>query len=179
MGKLWERDEGEALPRRLVMAGIGAGVGVAAYSLAEFLILPINVGMDRDVNVMTLPQALYLDDHTPRASALMAHFALLFIAVRWWKPVDPLRRTRLSLWSVAVTVVTAWAVHQVLPIPQPYGMLMAGGIAIAVQMSAPWVDPKAARRNKSQRVNQSPGLTPPTQPPTSDPSHQTTGEFIT
>jgi serine/threonine protein kinase len=174
MGKLWERDEGEALPRRLVMAGIGAGVGVAAYSVAEFLILPIDVGMDRDVKVMTLPQALYVDDHTPRASALMAHFALLFIAVRWWKPVDPLRRTRLSLWSVSVTVVTAWAVHQVLPIPQPYGMLIAGGIAIAVQMSAPWVDPKAAKRSQSQPVNQPPNFKRPNEYPTADPSSQAT-----
>ena len=40
MGKLWERDEGEGLPRRLVMAGVGAAVGLAAYSTYEFLMLP-------------------------------------------------------------------------------------------------------------------------------------------
>jgi hypothetical protein len=145
MGKLWERDEGEGLPRRLVLAGLGAGVGVAAYTVNEFLMLPIDQGLGRDVDATTLPQAFYRDG-IPVASAMMAHFALLFAALRWWKPVDPLRRTRLSLWSVAVAVVAEWAVHQVLPIPQPAGMMIAGGIAIAIQLSAPWINPRAVGR---------------------------------
>jgi hypothetical protein len=145
MGKLWERDEGEGLPRRLVLAGLGAGVGFAAYGLNEFLMIPIDQGLGRGVDATTLPQAFY-QDGVPVASAMMAHFALLFAALRWWKPVDPLRRTRLSLWSVAVAVVAEWAVHQVLPIPQPAGMMVAGGIAIAIQMSAPWINPKAVKQ---------------------------------
>ena len=156
MGKLWERDEGEPLPRRLVMAGIGAGVGVVAYSAHQYLLLPLDTGLDREISAFELPQALYRADGLPRASALMAHFALLFAIVRWWKPVDPLRRTRLSLWNVAVVVVTAWAVHQLIPIPQPYGMMMAGGMAIAVQMSAPWIDPRSIKKPK-QVEPRSPG----------------------
>jgi serine/threonine protein kinase len=148
LGKLWERDEGEGLPRRLVLAGLGAGVGVAAYSLNEFLMLPIDQGLARDVDATTLPQAFYRDG-VPVAAAMMAHFALLFAALRWWKSVDPLRRTRLSLWAVAVAVVTEWAVHQVLPIPQPAGMMIAGGIAIAVQMSAPWINPRTINQRGS------------------------------
>ena len=142
MGKLWEREDGEALPRRLALAGLGAGVGVAAFSLNEFLMLPMDDGLRRDIGATGLPQAFY-HDGKPVATALMAHFALLFGLLRWWKPVDPLRRTRLSLWSVAVAVVGEWVVHQVLPIPQPAGMMIAGGIAIAIQMSAPWINPKA------------------------------------
>ncbi len=144
MGKLWERDEGEGLPRRLVLAGLGAGVGFAAFRLNEFLMIPIDQGLARGVDATTLPQAFYRDG-VPVASAMMAHFALLFAALRWWKPVDPLRRTRLSLWAVAVAVVAEWAVHQVLPIPQPAGMMVAGGIAIAIQLSAPWINPKAVK----------------------------------
>ena len=101
--------------------------------------------MPREVDATTLPQALY-HGGVPLASAMMAHFAMLLACLRWWKPVDPLRRTRLSLWAVAVAVVAEWAVHQVLPIPQPAGMLIAGGVAIAVQMSAPWINPRAASR---------------------------------
>ena len=143
MGKLWERDEGEGLPRRLVMAGVGAAVGVAAYAVYDFLKLPANADLARDIDSTQLPRALYNADGSPLPSAMMVHFAVLFAALRWWKPVDPLRRTRLSLWSVAVAVVGAWAVHQFVPIPQPFGMLTAGGIAIAIQMSAPWIDPRA------------------------------------
>ena len=144
MGKLWEREDGEALPRRLVLAGLGAGVGVAAFSVNDFLMLPMDSGLGREIDATTLPQAFYVDG-VPVASGWMAHFALLFGALRWWKPVDPLRRTRLSLWSVAVAVVAEWAVHQVLPIPQPAGLMIAGGIAIAVQMSAPWINPSAVK----------------------------------
>jgi hypothetical protein len=102
----------------------------------------MNVGTVRDVNVSTLPQTLYSSAGEPTVTAVMAHFALLLAALRWWKPIDPLRRKRLSLWSVAVAVVAEWGVHQLLPIPQPTGMMIAGGIAIVVQMSAPWIHPR-------------------------------------
>ncbi|MGI9470899.1 MAG: serine/threonine-protein kinase [Rubripirellula sp.] len=150
LGKLWERDEGEGLPRRLVLAGLGAGVGMAAYGVNEFLMLPLDNGLERGINTTDLPQAFY-QNGTPLASALMAHFAMLFALLRWWKPVDPLRRRRLSLWAVAVAVVAEWGVHQILPIPQPAGMMIAGGIAVAVQLSAPWINPRDAKRMISNR----------------------------
>jgi hypothetical protein len=152
LGKLWERDEGEGLPRRVVLAGVGAGVGIAAYTLGNFLMLPMDLSVARDVDATGLPHSLYDADGQPLAAAMMAHFALLFAALRWWKPVDPLRRTRLSLWAVAVAVVAEWAVHQILPIPQPAGMLMVGGIAIAVQMSAPWINPSAVPVRLARRA---------------------------
>jgi hypothetical protein len=144
LGKLWEREDGESLPRRLVLTGLGAGVGLAAFSLAEFLLLPLDQGLTRDIDAAALPQAFYRDS-VPLASAMMAHFAMLLAMLRWWKPVDPLRRTRLSPWSVFVAVVAEWAVHQLLPIPQPAGMMIAGGTAIVVQLSAPWINPREAR----------------------------------
>lgn len=150
LGKLWERGEGEALPRRLVLAGLGAGVGMAAYTLHQFLMLPMDQGLERGIDATDLPQAFY-QNGTPLASAMMAHFAVLFAALRWWKPVDPLRRSRLSIWAVAVAVVAEWGVHQLLPIPQPAGMMIAGGVAIAVQLSAPWINPRDAKRIMSER----------------------------
>ncbi|WP_242631854.1 serine/threonine-protein kinase [Rubripirellula amarantea] len=152
LGKLWEREDGEGLTRRLVLSGVGAAIGFAAYSLNQFLMLPVDQGLIRDVDASALPQALYSPDGVPTVAAMMAHFALLFAALRWWKPIDPIRRTRLSLWAVAVAVVGEWAVHQMLPIPQPTGMLIAGGIAIAVQMSAPWINPKATDQKLGPRV---------------------------
>lgn len=164
LGKVWERDDGEGLTRRLVLAGVGGGVGAIAYAMNEFFMLPLDRGLIRDIDASALPQALYEPDGVPMVSAMMAHFALLFAALRWWKPVDPLRRTRLSLWSVAVAVVAEWGVHQILPIPQPTGMLIAGGIAIATQMSAPWMNRKEAAATKTtpvNHVNTNPNVTPP------------------
>ncbi|TWU01226.1 serine/threonine protein kinase [Stieleria varia] len=140
LGKLWEREDGEALPRRLVLAGLGAGVGLVAFGMTRYLMLPLSIP-EREVTAMALPQALY-DGNQLRASGMMAHFALLFAAIRWWRPVDPIRRKRLTLWNVAVISVAAWAIQQFLPVPQPFGILTAGGIAIAVQMSAPWINPR-------------------------------------
>lgn len=167
LGKLWERDEGEGLPRRLVLAGIGALVGWWAYSLTDFFLLS-TMPAQSDWLQGDLPQALYHENGTVRASGMMAHFALLFGGIRWWKTVDPLRRTRLSLWAVAVTCVAAWGVHQLLPIPQPIGLLVAGGLAIATQMSAPWINPRSyeteiarfsdrqtGRRKRDTRANDS------------------------
>ena len=151
LGKLWERDEGESLPRRMVLAGLGAGVGLAAYSLHEFLMLPMDRGLARDVDATSLPPALYADG-VPMAAAMIAHFAMLFAALRWWKPVDPLRRTRLNPWAVAVAVVGEWGVHQLLPVPQPAGMLIAGGIAISVLLSAPWINPRIASDSVDKRM---------------------------
>ena len=145
LGKLWERDEGEPLPRRLVLAGLGTGVGYVAYMLGDYLMFLPPPGIEREIDLSPLPNALYPDGN-PGSVAFMAHFALLFAAIRWWRPVDPLRRTRLSLWNVACIAVVSWIVHQLVPIPQPYGMLIAGGMAIAVQLSATWIDQRSASR---------------------------------
>ena len=148
LGKLWERDdsEGHGPARRLVLLGVGVGVGALAYLLAGFLMVPLHAGWGRDVDATSLPQALYGPDG-PRAAAWMAHFALLLAGLRWWKNADPLRRRRLSLWAVAVAVVGEWVIQQFLPIPQPWGMMIAGGTAVVVQLAAPWENPRRAARS--------------------------------
>ena len=75
-------------------------------------------------------------------AGMMAHFAVLLAGLRWWRVADPLRRTRFSLWATAVAVVAEWGLHQFLPIPQPWGMMSAGLLAVAVQVAAPWENPK-------------------------------------
>ncbi|TWT91605.1 serine/threonine-protein kinase [Neorhodopirellula pilleata] len=139
LGKAWESSDGEGMLRRLSSSFLGAGVGVVAYLLAEMLMVPMDVGLGRDIDATSLPVSFYHLSGVPKAAAMMAHFAVLFGLLRMWKPVDPLRRARLSLWAVAVAVVGEWLVHQVIPVPQPSGMLIAGGIIVMTQMSAPWV----------------------------------------
>jgi hypothetical protein len=75
----------------------------------------------------------------------LAYFGFLFLLVQWWKQADPMRSSRLSLWSLAVCLFWAWALCIVpnFSFPQPWGMMMAGTISLAVQLSSPWVDPQA------------------------------------
>lgn len=156
LGKLWECDDGEPLTRRLVLAGVGVAVGYLAFVMGEFLMIPLDRALVRDLDSTSLSPSLY-PEGKPTVSAFVMHFALLFAVLRWWKPVDPLRRKRLSLWSVAVAVFVGWAVHQFIPIPGAIGIMVAGGTAIAVQLSAPWVNRKAiqhdSRHNQSAEGN--------------------------
>ena len=149
LGKLWECDDGEPLTRRLALAGVGAAVGYLAFVTGEFLMIPLDGVLVRDLDSTSLSPSLY-PEGKPTVSAFVIHFALLFAVLRWWKPVDPLRRKRLSLWSVVVAVFVGWAVHQFIPIPGAIGIMAAGGIAIAVQLSAPWVNRKVIQHGSSQ-----------------------------
>lgn len=139
LGKAWESSDGDGIPRRISSAFLGAGVGVIAYLLAQAFMVPMDVGLGRDIDATAVPVSFYQASGVPKAAAMMGHFAILFGLLRMWKPVDPLRRARLSLWAVMVAVVGEWFVHQLIPVPQPAGMLITGGIIVMTQMSAPWV----------------------------------------
>lgn len=142
MGKLWEAHEGDPIRRRMVMLGVGGGIGALAYVIANFLMLDLGLGLARSISETELPHALYVSDGTPRLSAYMVHFALLLSVVRWWRTTDPLRRTRLSVWSVCAVVAVDWMIQQIVPIGQPFGMLVAAGTVIATQIGAPWENPR-------------------------------------
>lgn len=142
LGKLWEREAKAGIGRRLVMAGTGAAVGAAAFALANYLMVPLGQDLGREFDGLALSDALYDTSGSPRIAALMAHFAVLFAALRWWRSADPLRNRRFSVWATAVAVVGGWALHQFLPVPQPWGLITAGLMSIAVQFAAPWENPK-------------------------------------
>ncbi len=142
MGKLWEAHDGDPIRRRMVMLGVGGGLGALAYLVGDFLLLNPGDGMIRTIEETELPQALYVSNASPRLAAYMVHFALLMAIVRWWKITDPLRRTRLSIWSVFAVCVVDWAIQQIVPISQPLGWLIAAGTVIATQIGAPWENPR-------------------------------------
>lgn len=143
--KRWEGTRGEPLLRRFLMMVVGLGVGAFAFSLASFL----EVGLPPDPefpapNHYHLPPNFYGADGTPMGMAYLAAFATLFGVLRWWRQADPLRSARLSIWSVIVTVVVAAVVAGVWHFPQPWLLMVAGVLSVAVQLSSPWVPmPKA------------------------------------
>jgi hypothetical protein len=137
-GKLWEVRDGDPLNRRIVLAGSGGLIGAMAYLLHQHLMIPFDPTLARVVDQPELPQALYDGNAVPRMSAWMAHVAILMAAVRWWRLTDPLRMRRLSVWMILVVVVADWLIQQIVPIAQPWGMLVAGTTVIAVQIAATW-----------------------------------------
>jgi hypothetical protein len=74
--------------------------------------------------------------------AYLAYFGFLMFILRWWNLTDLRRSSRVSLWSIAVSVFGAWVLHMFWPFPQPWGLMLAAIIAVSVQLSSPWESSK-------------------------------------
>jgi len=114
---------------------VGGLVGVAAYGLMAHLLIPLESSQWRTLETL-LPPPLYENHATPRAGAMAAHFALLMSVALWCDWTDPLRTRQLRLFSVFGFMLVALLIQQLLPIPQPWGLLVAGISALAIQIAA-------------------------------------------
>ncbi len=159
IGKLWEPTEGDPMLRRFVMLAVGMGLGVGAHAVASGLllnwdtILGSHTGSQSALLLQDVyPQAMVKPDGTPLLPGYLAFFGGLFLVMRWWKQADPLRKTRLSLWTTGACIL--WAL--VLPFPQPWALMLAAATSTAVQLSAPWVHPRerAIARTQLQQAHQ-------------------------
>ena len=78
----------------------------------------------------------------------MAYFAALMVICRWWRRTDPLRAARVGLWSTGIVIVVAMLLYSVIPIPR--GFMVATIMAVAVQLSAPWISPEEREQAKNR-----------------------------
>jgi serine/threonine protein kinase len=142
-GKIWEGRQGDPIIRRFVFLIIGLAVGAAAYALFAGMLVRLPNEVDWDLNRphRSLEQ-LYDSQGSPLLMAFMTYFGFLFLVPRWWRQTDPLRRVRLSLFFTAVVGFWAWVLHQFWPFPQPWGVMLAITISIAVQLSSRWILPQ-------------------------------------
>ncbi|HEY1602468.1 MAG TPA: protein kinase [Pirellulales bacterium] len=140
--KFWEGRQGDAVLRRFVLLGIGLIFGLVAFESGPKL---MRIVLDNEVDMPHVQidgRGAYNVEGQPEVMGYLAYFGFLFFIVRWWKQADPLRSSRLSLWSVTVCVLAAALVNCVWQFPQPWGMMIAGTISLAVQLSSPWIDPQ-------------------------------------
>ena len=71
----------------------------------------------------------------------------LYLLMRWWRQADPLRTSRLSLWSIFVSMVVAALVAGFWGFPARSWLVMAAAaISVSVQLSSPWVPPRERSR---------------------------------
>ena len=138
--KYWERGDGDSALRRLTLMVLGLLLGTAAWSLKDFLFVPLTADWN-------LPQPLteeyvagrfYDPDLSPSLVAHMSYFAFLMLLVRWWRQADPLRPARLRLWPIVASIFWAWLLYFFSPFPQPWGTMVAASMSVAVQVSASW-----------------------------------------
>ena len=140
--KFWEGSRGEAMLRRFIMMAIGLGLGVLAFAAAWALKvdLPYDAKFPQPHNYQ-LPQSFYANG-APQWMAYMAVFGTMFLAIRWWRLADPLRATRMSLWSMVFCMVLGWLVAGLWLFPQPWLMMAACAISVSVQLASPWMSPR-------------------------------------
>jgi hypothetical protein len=140
--KFWEGRSGEPTLRRFVLMLAGLLLGVVAWGGKEWLL----VSLPYDWPPVETPLAEQFGDGFADARGMptimgnMAYFAFLLMMFRWWRQADPLRSARLSLWPVVVSAGLAWVLACFWRFPQPWGMMIAATMSVAVQLGSPWHD---------------------------------------
>ncbi|MBI2823054.1 MAG: serine/threonine protein kinase [Planctomycetia bacterium] len=140
--KFWEGRQGDAVLRRFVLLGVGLAFGLLAWEAAQFLNVALLNELKDMPHVAIEAHATHDAEGQPQILGYLAYFGFLFLLVRWWRQADPLRSSRLSLWSAIVCVFWAGVLNAFWQFPQPWGMMAAATISIAVQLSSPWLDPQ-------------------------------------
>ena len=110
LGRLARRKDAAAFYSPDRWAGAGAG-GLWRYRGIPRRNCPATSGLTDRSAAHWVPPAFYQDGR-PTVMAYMAAFATLLAVLRWWLDADPMRATRLSLWSVIVTVIVAMSSRQ-------------------------------------------------------------------
>ncbi|MEZ6135585.1 MAG: protein kinase [Pirellulaceae bacterium] len=143
LGKRWQNEEGDWALRSFIHLTGGFAIGALAYFLADFLIVPWEVITNESFSEIPTHrwEGFFDTDQNPLLPAYLAYFPLVLGLVQWWKQVDPLRRTRFSFWAVIWSAIAAGLVHLLIPFPQPWGVLIAAGASMAIQLASPWVNP--------------------------------------
>ncbi|MCA9193446.1 MAG: serine/threonine-protein kinase [Planctomycetales bacterium] len=141
LGKRWQNEEGDWAIRSFTQLTSGFLIGGVAFLLASSLLIPWEAITQENLGeIRTSHWVGFFSGKQPLLPAYLAYFPLLMGAIPFWKQVDPLRRKRFSLWAVVWSGLAASVVHLLIPFPHPWGVIVAAGTSIAVQLSSPWIN---------------------------------------
>lgn len=135
VGKLWEGSADEDSTKRLVMFGVGAGLGILQLAIGNFLQLDFSeLHSKNSYWPWVLEQWRFSAGEQPSYVHYALFTGLLFGICRWWRHATPARNSRYDLLAAIMFAMVAWF----LPVsPQP---LMPGVVAfttLVVQFSSP------------------------------------------
>jgi serine/threonine protein kinase len=154
--KLSEGKVEDQAPLRFIQLLSGAFVGVLAWVIADWLMLPLmqwnsmgtwpneslmsgtvglaNISRDQIGTTQPLPLQMFA-----------AYFAFLFVLVAWWEQTEATRSIRVNIWNIAWCGLVAWLLHFIWWFPQPLGLLIAAIMAFTLQFASPWISPSRRR----------------------------------
>ena len=165
--KLWEGRSGDSFTRRLLLGGMGLGVGFVAAVLPHYLLIshqPLFHG-DRSAEYSLGRISVADGSGFPTIACFMIFFAGLFAIRRWWWQIDSFRKSRFRVSSALLTLLVGVIVAGVLQqyaFPDSLGATWALAISAVVQLSAGWT-PAEDRRLKP--AAETPQRQSPDQPP--------------
>ncbi len=142
--KAWEGTGPDSLSmRRLSLMLLGAGVGAAGWWLHQVLLvdLPPLAASQTSGLVDSIGSLELVRDKQPTMAGYMMFFALLFGVRRWWWHTDGFRPKRLRVLSLLLTGSVSSLLGLAIQFPLAAAVGWGVGIAIVVQLSAPWIDP--------------------------------------
>jgi len=151
--KAWEGTGAESLHlRRLSLLLLGGGVGATGWWLHRVLLIDLppltenqNSGLVDSIGTLEL-----VHNSQPTLTGYVIFFALLFGMRRWWWHTDSFRPKRLRVASLLLTLTLSGLLGLVLRFPLSAAIAWGVGIAVVVQLAAPWVAPE----HRDARLNQ-------------------------
>ena len=134
-GKFWESSADEEGTKRLVMFGVGAGLGALHLAIGNFLHLDFN---ELHSENSYWPWVIEQWHFTTGGQPSYVHFAvfngLLFSLCRWWLHATPVRNSRYDVLAAMMFAMVAWF----LPVaPQPLMPAVVAFTTLVVQFSSP------------------------------------------
>ncbi len=133
-GKLWESHDADDSLRRFLMLLLGLLGGAASFGLIK--LLGANPPMLVAGDAVRLG-SFHAADGQALLPAYLAYFCALLSVLRWWRHADPARRVRLNVMATAGTILVAYLLQNICPVPA--GFVLAGIIAVSVQLAASWI----------------------------------------
>ena len=145
--KAWEGSRGEPRLRRFVLMIFGLVLGLVAAGATAALM--VDLPHDSDFPSLAIGEltgqqsSTMFAEHAPeQMKYYLAAFGLLFLTIRWWRQTDPLRKSRLSLWTMFGCAFMAALIADACGFPQPVLVMFACAVSVSVQLSSPWVHPR-------------------------------------
>ncbi len=142
VNKFWEHRDDEASVKRFLMVSVGLMTGFVGFFADQFLHLNWAGQVHyHGLEMSPLHPAFFVSASAPTLWGYLVFFAGLFFILRWWRLADPLRKTRLSMWSVGLGLIWAVIIGQLFHFPLPWSAMLAVTISVSTQLGAPWLSP--------------------------------------
>jgi hypothetical protein len=144
LSKFREGTGPESTPQRIVAVCLGAAIGACAWWIGETLwVEPEAKALFPGLFDHVLQAPLLTSSRNPTLAGYLAFFATLFGLRRWWWQADSCRPDRFRIRSFLWSGVVAFFIPALFPFPQGLGVCWALAISAVVQLSSPWIAPKA------------------------------------